>query len=329
MANSHSPPDVATVYQTRGQTHDLALTVKENKSRLVGDKKIYSCINNAYALIDNNVCNRLGIDVLRLQLLIRERLALYNIKKLREDTSKIEVSFDVDEYMRLVGYSNNYNSTQKANVVRNINNALTILQCMLFRIGNARNYQQFSILDKITKNGDLFKVELKPEFVKLVVASADKKIKDKVYHGKGLFSKFSRSIYALSNADDIRVLFCLEAHYSIINNVKNSINGRLSISTVNEFLRLPRTKAEVKNANSTNYYKAMIAPTISSLERLKQNGLIDYYLYEKGQDKAIDYERFENLKHVPERMLDLRIHYRCLELDKLNDSNSCLMSCSH
>lgn len=316
MGNTHSPPSIGIVYQTKGKTLDTALSAKESSSKVYNNIKLYHCLGDSYAEVDLNgnltaQKVKFNTDVFRLQLLIRDKLSQFSIRELSESTGNLEITFDVDEFMHLVGYTTGYTAIDKANTVRNINNGLAILQHMLYHIGNRRNYYRFIIISSVKKLGDVFTVKLSQEFIALIVESCRYGPNNKL--GKGLFTKFSRSIYALNNIDDMKVLFYLECHYSMNNNKHKNLHNKLSIGSIANVLLLPKTRSEVK---STNYFMCMVNPVLKSLNRLVNKGLIEYTLYEKNSKEPILEDRLKVLKANPEVFLKANVIYKCLELEQ-------------
>lgn len=330
MANSHSPPNVVTIYQTKKQTHDVVLT----GSTPLEDKGYYrcSCAANAMSIIAKAdivpfiECNVRGkpnlfsCDLLRLQLLIREKIAHNSIKAIAEIISNnrlLPVTFDVSDYMSLAGYSDTdiANSSTKANVIRNINKALLILEKMQFAVPlNHRSFCRFHVIAATIKSGDVFTLKISPDFLQLIVSSAMYQKHKENALGRGLYSKFSRAIYELNNCTEIKVLYYLETHYSMVANSRKNVHNRITIGAIAKFLCLPISREEVRSRNTTNYYRLMIQPIIKALDSLSNKGLIQYSLLE--DDKPVSDSRFLGLKHSPEMFLKVVVLFASINLDQ-------------
>lgn len=329
MAVNSSPLNVATIFQTKGQTHDVALT--GNAPLEDRGQYIFSCAANAMSRIAKNDIlpfvedkvrskpNLFNCDLLRLQLLIREKIAHNSIKTIAEIISSnrlLPVTFDVGEYMRLAGYSDTdiAQSSTKANVVRNINKALLVLEKMQFAIPLKRNsFCRFHVIAATVKSGDVFTLKISPDFLQLVVSSAIYQKHKENALGRGLYSKFSRAIYELNSCTEMKVLYYLETHYSMLANHRKNVHNHITIGSIARFLCLPASKEAVRSRKTTNYYRLMVQPVIKALESLKVKGLIDYSLQEEG--KPVSDSRFLELKHSPELLLKVVVLFKSVSLD--------------
>lgn len=312
---------IATVYQTKSKSHDLALTASEKKAKLLSNgmntHKVYPCGNEAIAFLAitaetlKNNC-KFNLDVIRLQLLLREKLAMLNINTLKDGLNDTEVSFDICEYMRLIGYDDDdiNISSHKANVTRNINKALFMLQHLMFQIGTPRQYVRFCMITTVKRNHDLFTVKFSSEFIQQIILSATKVKNGQPVIGQGLFSKFSRSLYSLSDRNELLTLFYLETRFSIRNNARHRVNNRISIGVLADFLSLPKTREEVKQFKTTNYYRTMVEPVVQALLSLQSKGFISFEL--KDVDGSIVTEqRIAELKHTPEAFFNVMVVFNC------------------
>lgn len=306
--------NIAFVYQTKKQIHDLALTAKEKNSYVKNNHKFFPCARFSSAsipvakLVQGNI--KLSTDTLKLQLLVREKIAQRSIEEVQRCIEDFQIAFTLEEYMRMLGYSDDeiLNFDRRANVMRNINNALQLLQNTMFMIKTGRNYYRFCLFPFVCKTDTMFSLRVSKEYVSAILLAC--KV-DKRGNICPLLTRFSKQIYTLGSTNSILVLYYLETRYSMQTNRNNKVHNRISIGKLAEFLTLPKTKAEVKRRGSTNYYREMVKPVITALDDLSERGLITYSLQNSGDNAPLAKLRIREYRRNPEAFLKLMVHFTC------------------
>lgn len=319
--------DIARVYQDRMQMHDFALTVNEKHLRMVNNLKLYKCASNveaiispeAYKSIDCNAC-KFTCDTLKIELLIREKISHTNTIELERRKDNFGIVIHLEEYMTLIGYSNDEigNYAKRARVKANIRISLTLLQYTQFHTKNAGHMIRFRILCNFEegKTGSNFKITVAPEYLQFIISSCRHYKNGKI--SKGMLTSFSRKIYMLDDVNLILIMYYLEKRYSMKVNRNNKLHNRITLGTLAEFLILPATINEVKEAHSTNYFREMIFPVLKALDKLSAKGYITYKLYEAISGKEVTDDRLIVLKRNPEYCRELVVRYSCKNLLSLD-----------